>query len=585
MLVKKVYYLLCFLLGVSSFNSFLFSKVHSLNQYECTQVSFIYGDQSEDLPNLLAIDEAELNLSFSDTPIKLKNLIMGTGYPFQLNLIDIHRIGEVPMHYLKSLGYEGLVVFPDPLQIDPVSGKDLRKEGDQELRFVIWVSRLQKVELEKGEIKQSVFLRLQGALEKRGTRSSPKKPITSEDIRFWNRFGRAPSRHSKVILSPGDQPGNVIVVLKPRPKDRSKFSFQGSNSGTSTTGKWILGGSYLNNQISGADDRFSLSYLSSDTGEREAYMIIYQRPILYPDILELGLSLGYSNYDASSFAVTKIDFAGDTQSIDLFADWKPLSTEFENYSLSFQIGLKAEQVKASNSLISGEADASIITPRFAIKLSTEGKYLQTQTELSVRGNIHSIKESDQALLGGVNTRGKFEKLSFTYLESLKLGKWLHDEFFEVFPVGWSDQILITRAQGDLALRDQRHLPQHQFIAGGTGSVRGYPESPVAGDSGYLISFDYRMPLPPVSFMNGENLKSTLIPFVDWGETFSTDPLFYESDHSILGAGIGLELNLPGGGMARIDFAQPLREIVNNGNILEGTRSNDHRLHAMIRWEF
>jgi len=38
-------------------------------------------------------------------------------------------------------------------------------------------------------------------------------------------------------------------------------------------------------------------------------------------------------------------------------------------------------------------------------------------------------------------------------------------------------------------------------------------------------------------------------------------------------------------MARIDFAQPLREIVNNGNILEGTRSNDHRLHAMIRWEF
>ncbi|MBT7650732.1 MAG: hypothetical protein HN553_07135, partial [Opitutae bacterium] len=284
--MRKFSSLLCFVLGVASFSSFLFSKVHSLNQYECSQVSFKYGDQSEDLPNLLAIGEAELNLSFSDTPIKLKNLIKGTGYTFQLNLIDIHRIGEVPMHYLKSLGYEGLVVFPDPLQIDPVSGKDLRKEGDLELRFVIWVSRLQKVELQKGEIKQSVFLRLQGALEKRGTRSSSKKPITSEDIRFWNRFGRAPSRSSKVVLSPGDQPGNVIVVLKPRPKDRSKFSFQGSNSGTSTTGKWILGGSYSNNQISGADDRLSLSYLSSDTGEREAYMITYKRPILYPDILE-----------------------------------------------------------------------------------------------------------------------------------------------------------------------------------------------------------------------------------------------------------------------------------------------------------
>ena len=37
--------------------------------------------------------------------------------------------------------------------------------------------------------------------------------------------------------------------------------------------------------------------------------------------------------------------------------------------------------------------------------------------------------------------------------------------------------------------------------------------------------------------------------------------------------------------ARLDFAKPLREINNGGTIVDGTRSSDNRIHALMVWEF
>ena len=583
-LVQKFALYPILLIGISLFSPRLYAEDSPLLRYECSAISFVYGGTSHGLPDLDPLGQASLELSSMDGPVSLSQLFLKSEKSFFLNLEDFHRIGEVATHYLRSLGFEGLVVFPDPNQIDPVSGRDLRSKGELQLRFLIWVSRLQGVELEDGGINQAVFPRLQSMAEQ-STEDKSLRPLTSGDLRFWNRLGRAPSRTSQVVLAPGERPGQVVAVVKLRPKVNPQFSILATNSGTPTTGEWILGASYTHDQLSGADDQVGFSFLSSDTGERRAYSASYRRPVLFPDILELGIALGYSNYDASSFAVTKIDFAGETRSADLSVRWNPLGTEFEKYSFSFEAGVKGERVQASNSLITGEADADMVTPSVSVRLSTKGEYLRTESRLSLRANVQAIPVSDQSLLGGVNTKGKFERLSVEYLESFKLGKWLTDHFADTFSEAWNGHILLTRARADFALRDQRHLPQHQFIAGGTGSVRGYPESPIAGDNGYSISLEHRIPLPVTSLGEGNLLRTTLIPFVDWGETFVTDPLFYESDQSILGAGVGLELKAPRGGSARIDFARPLREIVNNGTILEGTRSGDHRVHASINWKF
>jgi hypothetical protein len=131
------FYLVYFFVGYSA----LTAQVLSSPVYECSRISLIYGGKSDDLPSLSPLGQARLTISSFDSAITLAQLMDDQSSNFTLTLEDLHRIGEVPLHYLRSLGYEGLVVFPDPKQIDPVSGKDLRQQNDKELRFMIWVSR------------------------------------------------------------------------------------------------------------------------------------------------------------------------------------------------------------------------------------------------------------------------------------------------------------------------------------------------------------------------------------------------------------------------------------------------------------
>ena len=140
-------------------------------------------------------------------------------------------------------------------------------------------------------------------------------------------------------------------------------------------------------------------------------------------------------------------------------------------------------------------------------------------------------------------------------------------------------------EADWALRSGRHLPQHQFITGGTGSVRGYPESPAAGDSGYLFSVEYQLPFFVMTGERGEKFAWSVIPFIDWASTQVNDPFFFESDQTLLGAGLGFEFQLPFGLYARVDFAKPLHELESAGTVLDGTRSGDYRVHGLFRWNF
>ena len=576
-------FIVCLLIGFSV----LRVQGKSSLDYECSRISLIYGGKSDDLPSLLPLGQAQLKISSLDTITPLTQLINGRSKTFYLTIKDLHLLAEIPMQYLKSLGYEGIVVFPDPNQIDPVSGKDLREGKSKNLRILVWVSRLKGVQVQNDGIDENQSALISSMLsEDLISGEYGRKPIKNETIRYWKRFGTSPSRSLQIILSPGDQPGEVLSVLKLSPVDSQKLFLHASNSGTNVTGKWMLGMSYINNQVNGVDDQMGINYSSSDTQEVESFNLSYEKPIVYPDLIKTGISLGYSRYDSSSFAVTQFNFKGESKSIELFTKWHPLETEFKNHSFSFETGLRGEQTTASNSLVSGVADATIIMPKLSVQLNTNGKYLRTESKLTIYGNINSINQESQSLLGGVQAKDRFARVTIDYLESFKIGKWLDDQFTKSVSGRLSNHLLITRFQSSLGLRDQRHLPQHQFIVGGTGSVRGYPESPIAGDHGYLISLEYRAPLPPLKSANGKTrLQGTLIPFCDWGETFVNDPLYYEGDHSILGAGVGLELNFPFGATARIDVAKPLKEIVNYGTVADGTRSSDSRVHAMLRWEF
>ena len=555
--------------------------------YEVSKVIFAYGQMASELPSLASLDEASISVSFSNDSFQISNLTDNKGKSYRLTLDDLHALGELALQYLKSEGFQGVVAFPDPQQIDPLSGKDLRKGQKGKLRFLVWVSSLQSVSVRNIDLSPGLESRITQSLNLAGEKYGwGGQALREESFRFWERYGSTPGISSRVILVPGDRPGQVQALLETKNKKNRNASLFLSNAGTETLGKWIWGASYVDSSLSDYADQLGLNHMRSNTGARQATSLSYRRPIIFPNLLETGLDLGVSEYDASSFAITRIDFDGSTKFADWYLRWKPLETERDHLSLSFELGIRAEDIQAANSLLPGRADAQFLSPRAAVQLVTKGKYLNSRSKVQVSGNLRNIDSSDLTLLGGINVEEQTSRIVFDHQESFKIGKWLLDQFPDTINDLWKDHILVSRARIDYGLEKVRHLPQRQFIAGGTGSVRGYPESPAAGDNGFFISSEYRIPLPKISTDSDlGSLSSSVIPFVDWAETEINQPFAHESDKSLLGAGVGLEMRFSNGLFSRLDIARPLREIKNSAAVLDGTRKEDHRVHALIRWEF
>jgi hypothetical protein len=261
--------------------------------------------------------------------------------------------------------------------------------------------------------------------------------------------------------------------------------------------------------------------------------------------------------------------------------------ESDDRSVEFFAGVAIEESRASNSLLAGEGRGKFVSPRAGLAIRSQGARHQSLASVSLSGNVSRISQANRVIFGGVDVEDRFSRLALSYLNRFDLGDWFSDLGDSILsPDNPENHHLNFRAAVDLGLEDARHLPQKQFILGGTGSVRGYPEAPSAGDNGFLLSLEYQLDLNgEISLGKGQKISASLSPFVDFGASYVNDPKDYESDRNLLGAGVGLQLDLPFGGSARVDFAKPLKEIVNSGAVLDGTRSGDGRVHAMINWEF
>ena len=94
--------------------------------YPAGPLTFSYGGNPKGLPDLRELEQAYFALSGYSEPVSLGSLSLDGGPVFTVTENDVFRLSEVVLHFLKSKGFEGIVVFPDPKQIDPLTGKDLR---------------------------------------------------------------------------------------------------------------------------------------------------------------------------------------------------------------------------------------------------------------------------------------------------------------------------------------------------------------------------------------------------------------------------------------------------------------------------
>ena len=99
------------------------------------------------------------------------------------------------------------------------------------------------------------------------------------------------------------------------------------------------------------------------------------------------------------------------------------------------------------------------------------------------------------------------------------------------------------------------------------------------------SLEYRL---PILILDDPKRRKSLglvdCPFCGLGKTMLT-PMFWESDYTLVSSGLSFYLPLPYGIYASVDFAKPLRELKVAGTPMDGTRSNDYRIHGNIGWKF
>ncbi len=120
-------------------------------------------------------------------------------------------------------------------------------------------------------------------------------------------------------------------------------------------------------------------------------------------------------------------------------------------------------------------------------------------------------------------------------------------------------------RSDLQLSPDDLVPLEQFSLGGVDSVRGYRQDALLGDSGLFISAEVRYPF--YRWANGQNSLS-VIPFLDFGTTWSNQENPNQEEDTIASIGLGLQLGLSDALRARLDYGIPFVDVEDQDNTLQ-----------------
>ncbi|MEN9215730.1 MAG: ShlB/FhaC/HecB family hemolysin secretion/activation protein [Gloeomargarita sp. HHBFW_bins_162] len=139
----------------------------------------------------------------------------------------------------------------------------------------------------------------------------------------------------------------------------------------------------------------------------------------------------------------------------------------------------------------------------------------------------------------------------------------------------NDFLLIVR--GDVQLAATPLLAQQQFVIGGAQSVRGYRQNARAGDNGFRISLESRVPV--ARDRNGQ-VFFQLAPFIEFGRVWNNraNPNVLVEPNTLAGMGMGFLWNPIAGMDVRLDLGAPL--IYNRDR---GTDAQDYGIYFNVNY--
>jgi hemolysin activation/secretion protein len=498
----------------------------------------------------------------------------------------------------SRLGIDGVfITVPD---VEPGTGRDLRKAGNTTLRLRVWTGRIADIATVADGARfddLTVEERTNHPAHEWMLALSPVQPGGDRDLLrvdelndFAFSMSRHPGRRVDAELSAGTQPGTTQVTYRVA-ENRPLFTyFQFSNTGTEATSEWRQQFGFSHNQLTGRDDVLRFDYVTGNFDEVNGVIGAYEAPFtLQMPELRWGISGGWTSYDAQEVGFALPGFTGD----DWYAGTGLTYTLLQRGQLFVDVAssLRWQYVSATNRALGTSSESDFFLPQVGVIARRDTSTSALRASLDLVGNLASVADTatGNALdeLGRLDADDDFVILRWNGSWSSYLEPLLNRAAFE--DPGTPESSTLAHEVG-LTFRGQyafnyRLIPQFQQVAGGLYTVRGYEQSAAAGDTVLIGSAEYRFHLPrifrpdptpprvpvmgrfrtrPQQVYGGADWDLIFRVFADAAWVHASDALAFETNQTLASVGSGIELQILRNLSIRFDTGVVLSPIETSG---------------------
>lgn len=515
--------------------------------------------------------------------------------------------------YLLEADLIGVYVAIDPNEIKPDDLMDQRLLDQDTLTLLLFTGIVTETRtLAFGE-RIPVENRLNNPLHQPFIERSPFQVWDGESERrdllrktaleeYLFRQNRIPGRRVDAALSEAEGGGAVLDYLIAENKPFFIYA-QVSNTGTKQTDRLRERFGFIWNQVTGNDDLLTFEYVTANFDAAHALLASYEAPVGRSESLRWRAYGSWSEFTASDVGLAGEEFTGESWSIGAELAWNIF--QHREFFLDLVGGARWMYVDVNNKAVNVRGENDFFLPYAGVRFERETNTASTRGSLLFEWSAPGIAGTDDDQL---NQLGRLfvddDWMTF---------QWDLSHSFYLEPLlnrrAWED--VESRSSSTLAheialsFRGQhafgnRLIPQAEQVLGGLFSVRGYPESVIAGDTVYIGSLEYRFHLPksfPYDEAPGEmfgrpfrrvpqepygsaDWNLVLKAFVDIGRSENSDRLIFENDETLIGAGVGVEFSFLRNVNIRVDWGFALKEIL-DGDVEKG----DNRVHFVATFLF
>ncbi len=501
----------------------------------------------------------------------------------------IRSVGSQIVHFLNTRGIYGVFVSPDPDDIPPETGTDLRPQkrpaGEQEvLRLVIYVGKVTRARTVASGDRIPADQRVNNPAHTWIMENSPiqpgAQPGSSEGTDLFQKdllddylfeLNRLPGRRVDAAISSGGAPGNVSLDYLVNETKPWLAYYQLSNTGTKQTDLWRSAFGFTDNQLTGHDDILTLLAVGSgwSNDDTRAVSGSYEIPILRPDLLRLRFYGSWSKYAASDIGVTSENFYGTDSTVG--AEVIGNVYQHKLWFLDAVAGARWEYVSVENQTLDINGREDFFIPSIGLRLQRTTPAATTQASVSYEGNVSAIADtqtSELPPLGRMDTDSTWQVVKWNARESFFLEPLLCDAGTE--PTLAHEIVMLFRGQAT----QNRLIPQEEEVAGGLYTVRGYPEEDAVGDTVVIASLEYDCHIPRLLSPRAEPCHVPVVgdfrcyppqksippdwdfiirPFLDYGQTWNSQEEPTEQNETLVGTGVGAELQIRKNLSIRVDW--------------------------------